>query len=285
MKNNPFLETQKQKIDESVTIKAKRITIRMSEITWENLAKDLWFKDETTKVFLEKSDSPKSHFKPICTISKNSFNSYIDNCDSFSLYRTNLFYYRLVRDDKSLASKVFSCEKEHNLFGSEMVYRHSIQLKEGHSGSPMYLFIKNRTSQRCPECWDDIRSVRTKSNCKVCLNTGYITSYCDPICIYMSVSPEQITVQQEQLGTSVEGKIQAWTVAYPRINLGDVIVDPATQDIWCVSNVNITTHKRTPTKQELTLDRHSEDTAINKLLSLIPDNMNKEDIRHGEFLY
>lgn len=282
---NPLVDTPKNRIDSSVIITPKRVTVRVAEITWTQLQKDIWFPKGDEEVYLQKSNSPRSHFKTIATLHRNSPSVVIDDDTSFTMYRTEIFYYRLIRKDKKVLSKVFSCEKLHNLYGAEIVHRHGIQLKEGHSGNPMYLFIKNRIGERCPDCWDTIRGMRAKTNCKTCLNTGYINGYCDPICIYVSISPEQTMVEQPVTGTSVEGKIQGWTTAYPRINLGDVLVDPATQDVWCVAAVNINTHKRTPTKQELVLDRHSEDTSIMQLLSWIPRIPKKEDMRHGELCF
>lgn len=79
--------------------------------------------------------------------------------------------------------------------------------------------------------------------------------------------------------------MQGWTAGYPRINLGDMLVDPGTQDIWGVSQVNVTTHKRVVVKQELILDRHTEDTAIMQLLRKVPKIPNREDMRHGEILF
>lgn len=272
-------------LDTHVLIVARRITIRESEIEWTELDPERWFDNKDNKVFLQKSDSPKSGFKTIATLSRNSPRFFMDDNASFSMYRTEILYYRLYSKDAGIVSKVFSCEKLHNLYGAEIMHRHYIQLKEGHSGNPMYLFIKKRTGDRCPECWDNIRGVRTKSNCKTCLNTGYINGYHDPICVYVSLAPEQIAVDQPSQGTSVEGRLQGWTIAYPRINLGDVLVDPATQDIWCVASTSMTTHKRTPTKQDIMVDRHAEDTSITKLLSLIPKTLKKEDMRHGELLF
>ena len=101
----------------------------------------------------------------------------------------------------------------------------------------------------------------------------------------MSVSPEGAVIRQEVDGVAVTGQLNGWTAGFPRINVGDVLVDANTRDIWHVGQVSMTTHKRTVTKQELALSHQDEDTAIFKLLERVPFTPAKGDLRHGEILF
>lgn len=101
----------------------------------------------------------------------------------------------------------------------------------------------------------------------------------------MSLSPENVAVIQPFDGTAITGQLQGWTAGYPRINVGDAIVDSATRNIWHVSQSAFTTHKRVVTKQELILQHQDDDSHLFDLLQRIPINTRKEDIRHGEILF
>lgn len=276
--------TQHVEVDPHIIIKVFRNTVRSAEINWTELPGE-YFPTENSKALLQRSDSPNSEFETIHEITRNHPPYYMDDFSLTTYYRSPIVYYRLVFPDVDMRSPVYSNEATPNFYGAEIARRHAILLKEGHAGNLMYLFIKKRHKDRCPDCWDTLRGTRSRTNCHTCLNTGYVGGYYEPIGIYASLSAENVSVVQPFDGTAITGTIQGWTAGYPRISMGDVLVDAATREIWGISQNALTTHKRVPTKQEFVLQRHDEDMAIVDLLQRIPKTPKRRDIRHGEILF
>lgn len=276
--------TEKPKIDNSIFIEAHMCTPRILELSWSNIPTK-YFPTKDSVALLEYSDSPTSGFITLKEISRDHPPFYIDDHTITTYYRFPIVYYRFNFPELGVTSRVFSNEKLPNYYGAEIIRRHLIQLREGHAGNLMYLCIKRRTAEKCPNCWDQIRGQRTKTSCPVCLNTGFIGGYFDPIGVYVSLSPESVSVAQPFDGTAITGQLQAWTAGFPRFNLGDALIDANTRNIWHVSQVSLTTHKRVVTKQELMLQRQDDDSHIFDILQRIPKKPKKEDMRHGEIIF
>lgn len=276
--------TRESTLDTKIFLNVYRMTVRMVEIHWTEIPRE-YFPNITSEAILETSDSPTDGFEELCKITRSTPPFFLDEGTKYTYYRYPVLYYRIRFPEVNKVTRVFSTEKVPNYYGAEISRRHAIRLKEGHEGNLMYLFIKKRFMERCPECWDNIRGSRSKSNCPHCLNTGFIGGYYNPIGVYVSVSPEGTVIRQEVDGAAITGQINGWTSGYPRINVGDVLVDAATRDLWHVGQVSMTTHKRTVTKQELAMSHQDEDTAIFKLLERVPFTPEKGDLRHGEILF
>lgn len=276
--------TQHVEVDPHIVIRVFRSTVRTAEITWNELPGE-YFPNADSVALLEISDSPNSEFQTLHTITRNHPPYFLDEASLTTYYRSPVVYYRITFPDVDMRSPVYSNEATPNFYGAEIARRHAILLKEGHAGNLMYLFIKKRHKDRCPDCWDTLRGMRSKTNCHTCLNTGYIGGYYEPIGIYASLSAENTSVVQPADGTAITGTLQGWTAGYPRISLGDILVDAKTREIWGINQNALTTHKRVPTKQEFVLQRHDEDMAILDLLQRIPKTPGRRDIRHGEILF
>lgn len=271
-------------VDPSIQIVVYKESTRKLIIVWSEIPAE-YFGDGNGKAYLEVSDSPTSDFEAVHELALFSPPYFLDDHSMATYYRSPMVYYRLHFPEVNKYSRVFSNEHEPNLYGAEIARRHAIMLREGHAGNLLYLFIRRRLKERCPKCWDTLRGTRSMSNCPLCLGTGYLNGYYDPIGIYVSLSQEQTSVQQTLDDTMVPGNIQGWTTGFPRISLGDVLVDANTREIWHVAQVGLTTHKRVPTKQDLVLQSQEDDTSIYKLLDRIPFKPNKEDARHGEIVF
>lgn len=278
---NPLYTEPSTKIDKSIHIQVYRRTGREVEIVWSDLP-NKYFPTTDSFAILEVSDSPESDFSSVISIYRDTPPYYIDNATILTYYRSPVVYYRIRIPQSNTISPVYNSEQPYSMYGLEIAKRHAIMLRNGHWGNLMYLFIRRRTKDRCPECWDSIRNQRTKGNCPRCLNTGYDQGYYDPLPIYVSVSPESTTTVQAVDGTVITGTIQGWTAGYPRINMGDILVDSRTREIWHVSQISLNTHKRVPTKQDLVLQHQDDDLSIFKVLERVPNNPKKEDTRRGD---
>lgn len=267
-----------------IKIRVNRDTARAVYIDWTDIPAR-YFPNETSIAYLELSDSPKSEFEVVTTLTKDSAPFYYDDQTVLSYFRSPIIYYRLRFPDVHKVTEPFSTEKPPNQYGAEISRRHAILLKNGHAGNLMYLFIKRKVKEQCPYCFDTIRGQRSAANCEHCLNTGFLGGYYDPIKIYISWSPETVSVKQEHEGAVIPSNMQGWTTGYPRISMGDVLVDPATRNIWAVQTVGLTTHKRVPTKQEIAVVYLEDDLYIYKLLNSVPRGVKDGYHRPGEHAY
>ena len=282
--DNTIFGENKQLIDPSIKIVVYKESTRKLIIVWSEIPAE-YFGNGEEEAYLEVSDSPVSEFIPVATLHLFSPPYFLDDHSMATYYRSPMVYYRLRFPAVDKCSRVVSNEHEPNLYGMEISRRHAIMLREGHAGNLMYLFIRRRLKERCPKCYDTLRGTRSMSNCPVCLGTGYLNGYYDPIGIYVSLSGEHTTVNQSLDDTEIPGNIQGWTTGFPRISLGDVLVDASTREIWHVAQIGLSTHKRVVTKQDLVLQSQEDDLSIYKLLDRIPFKPKKEDSRHGEIVF
>jgi len=61
----------------------------------------------------------------------------------------------------------------------EAIYRMRLLLNK--FGRSAYLFQRRVFGQRCSTCWDEVKSVRTVSQCQECFDTGFVTGFFRPI--------------------------------------------------------------------------------------------------------
>lgn len=284
---NPILQSHdpnKYTVDKNIRITVNRVTGRAVSIDWSELPMK-YFPNSDSEAYLEMSDSPTSEFEIVETITRDHPPTFLDKETILNYFRTPVIYYRLRFPDVHKISNIFSSEKQPNLYGAEISRRHAIMLREGHSGNLMYLFIKRKSKEQCPYCFDTIRGQRSMVNCKHCMNTGFIGGYYDPLPLYVSVSPENVSINQPLDGTAISANLQCWTTGFPRINMGDVFVDAGTREVWVVQQVSLTTHKRTPTKQDFILKYQEDDLYIFDILEKVTKEVEKRNGRHGESTY
>jgi len=78
---------------------------------------------------------------------------------------------------------------------------------------------------RCPECWDNVNKLIRKEKCLTCYGTSYQGGYYKGISTMFQFdnepNKEQILAQE---GVMEPADTTAWTIAYPEINVNDLIL-------------------------------------------------------------
>lgn len=78
---------------------------------------------------------------------------------------------------------------------------------------------------RCPECWDDVNKLIRKEKCLTCYGTSYQGGYYQGISTMFQFdnepNKEQILAQE---GVMEPADTTAWTIAYPEIDVNDLIL-------------------------------------------------------------
>lgn len=108
-------------------------------------------------------------------------------------------------------------------------------------GEKSYLF-EEADSQRCPDCWDEVRKVQERSDCGTCGGNGYIGGWSEPIEFYMSYGTQEAEPKKTQGGKMSTLQLQCWTEAIPEVDIGDHIVRDRDREVFRVV-------KRQPTKK------------------------------------
>ena len=233
----------------------------------ENILK--WDRFNTNeRVIIQKSEFELGGWFDIAELPSSTAPRFIDINANNTFHRHTAEWYRLVFPDIKLVTKGRSNYGLHDPVGAEIARRNRIILKNTRNGLPFILFTRMRAGERCPICWDKFLGKRTKSDCSTCNGTGYIQGYFDPVRIYVNVGAESVSMGVDEDGPgNKEGRVQAWTGNVPLLDTGDVLIEAGSHLIWEVSQVNITTHRRIITKQELVLTRVTGDDPVWKLVN------------------
>lgn len=250
-------------------LKAMPVTAMDTKITWTDIPNT----NQTSKVLLQKSTQKNSGYVTIHTfVAGLDPQQFVDSNANNTFHRHIVEWYRLVIPEAQVMLEPVCCLGTHDPVGAEIARRHMIRLKDGKCGNKCYVFNRMRDGARCPDCWDEITQELCASDCPTCNGTGYIQGYYNPLPIYLNFTPETATVSADTSGpVNSERTIQAWTGCLPDLSSGDVIIEPVGNRIWTVNDVQISTHRRLPVKQNITLDRSIGDSALWNLVKRLPE--------------
>lgn len=138
-------------------------------------------------------------------------------------------------------------------------------------GNPGFLVCRRlRTGQRCPDCWDPVKQLVTKSNCMTCYGTGWTGGYAHPIPIQASITGAQVTERfTPDIKDLVEQPVVFWTLNYPRLLPRDLVIDSQGRR-YVVSNVQPTVRGRMVLRQIAQLERVAPTDIIYKVPTTEP---------------
>lgn len=209
------------------------------------------------------------NFVPIVTLpaATNVFVDYPVNH-----YSLNIFYYRAVirhvsdptRISVSSPSffKILNDREVLTILENEMMY-----LKR-YVRRPLLLYIAKKEGPKC-ECYDEYRQSPKYSDCKVCFGTGYWGGFYGPIDVYMQFSTQNRQTQHTEAGEVNIGQFVGWTVAFPQMTPGDVLLDVPLGNVYVVQDVRLTEWYRHPIKQAVQLIRPERSHPAYLLLSTL----------------
>lgn len=191
-----------------------------------------------------------------------------DERDSFEDYTPALiskhrtYHYKVVATDttknKQVESPLSTWEGNLDFVGLYIVEEHDFLFRYI-SGTPVCTLKKQTDGQaRCDNCWDPIAKRVTKSNCESCHGTGWIGrgvgGYYNPIYTWMDVSPDPEVVQLTQWGRTEPTQTDVFLTNYPRLSVGDIVIELITNKRWKVANIRDTEKRRTKMLQIARLD-------------------------------
>lgn len=172
------------------------------------------------------------------------------------------YYYQLEITDtkkgKKVKSDAITWEGKLDLIGIYIVEEHDFLFRYV-AGTPTLIYKKVTSgNSRCSECWDEIAKRVTKSNCQTCHGTGWqgegVGGYYEPYYTWMDLSPDPEAIQIAQWGKTQPTQTDVFMTNYPRMSVGDMVIEITTNKRWKVANVRDTEKRRTKMLQIVRLD-------------------------------
>lgn len=199
------------------------ISLKELYIRWDNVIGD--------EFKLLRSTSPHDGFEVIADSLVVPF--YID--DAVNLFDPAIrYYYKVI----SLSGGVEVEETETFTFiyhkadqvAHKVIHESRVVLRVM-DNPPVYVLLKKRKGEPCPDCWNTITKKVRFANCKTCNGTGELSGYYASVPVRISQNVPQLVSNADTLDgdqTSLT-PIDAWVSNYPLLSPGDVIVDVMNQ--------------------------------------------------------
>jgi hypothetical protein len=172
------------------------------------------------------------------------------------------YYYQVIARNKKtgkyVRSKKQTWEGDLDLVGIYIIDEHVFKFRYV-SGVPVFIFKKHTDgSTKCPDCWDSIAKRVRRSNCTTCHGTGNIGKgvggYYNPTYTWADPNPDPEVIQIAQWGRVQTTQTDMFFINYPRLSVGDLVIEVTTDKRWKVSAVQDTEKRRTKMLQIVRLD-------------------------------
>ena len=197
---------------------------------------------------VQRSESSGGEYEDIATIDDTE-NLYIDT-NPLSERKYIPYYYRIKYSDNSYSNIVNSPYK---LNKEVLMYIWNLERQLKRSGIRSYYFRRKRKGDYC-DCWDKVLRRSVDSNCKICNGTGYIGGYYDPVEFYMFYPGDMPSIIDTGIVKYNILVPKSWTVGYPRLFPGDVIIRDIDKELFSVGNqVEIVTKQMYVVRQMIPL--------------------------------
>lgn len=223
-----------------------------------------------------RSTSPEGPFETIAALPTSSY--YYRDYDPG--YRDSLqypLYYRirvqsiLNPDEWAISeARAFNYESIHSTQPHRArlvrVARHNLKVTlERLNGTPFWLLKKKYFGERCHTCYNAITQDVIVSRCGECFGTSNTGGYCSPIKVWLKIDPDNVTSTFGIGGESKANVVGAVMLDYPKVDIGDLLVDCARNSRYSVARVNATSSSSVVVHQELQiseLSRHAIEYSI-----------------------
>jgi hypothetical protein len=181
--------------------------------------------------------------------------SYVDTINA--TYKNEVYFYKIRHLGREYGPVMITAKSDEM---SNAVTNLLSRALNRNLGTSCLLFPKKTSGERCPDCWDEILGRCTDGDCYTCKGTGWVDGYHEPQNILVSFPKEAQTLINTDVGSMSPQRIEgAWTLAFPVVNPGDVIVRLYDKKVWRVESPVLQSQKHQKVlRQILTLTDISE---------------------------
>lgn len=249
-----------------LSVSAERNLPEMISIQWE-----LDATPAGTLIFIERSESPNGPFETISPIPVLG-DAYIDRNVNFDSVE-RVYYYRIVVKDYAMQvvglSEPFSHEPlTPSAYVGRMMTLEKRVFLERFGGKVCHLYIRKTHAKRCPICWDKLRAKVILEDCDACYGTGFENGgFYAPVRIMVQIEPMPVAPNADSTGKADLMTSSGWTIGYPRIKHGDMIVRANKPELrYRVENVSFSEEFDVRITQNFTLVRYPASAKLMKML-------------------
>ena len=208
-----------------------------------------------------RGESPEEMELIAANIKAELFDSFVDSTARL-ISKHRVYNYKVVAKNTSTGTKVESrittAEGDLDLIGIYIIEEHDFLFKHV-TGVPTMILKKQTDGEaRCPDCWDEVLKRVTKSNCQTCHGTGFVGrgvgGYYNPTLTWVDFSPDPEVIQTTQWGRVEATQNDLFMSNYPRLSVGDIIIEITTNKRWKVTNVRDSEKRRVKMLQIVRVD-------------------------------
>jgi hypothetical protein len=192
-------------------------------------------------------------------IPANTLYEYVDGAVKLKMLSKN-YYYKIVAREivdnvtlQTIESSTFTWQGGQDLVGMYIIEEHNFAMEHVH-GVPTFIYKQKKEGNRCDQCWDVVLKRVTKSNCKVCMGTGFIKGYYNHMEAWMDFNPDPTNAQIAEFGVREPSQTDIQFTNYPILQFGDIILELEPFRFWRVVNTRNTEKNRNTLLQVARLD-------------------------------
>lgn len=133
------------------------------------------------------------------------------------------------------------------------IQRREMLLLTKFTGVETYLFRRKHYGMRCTNCWNPTIEKVTQDHCPVCLGTSFEGGYFPGFKTLIQYEPTPNDSNFRYQGREEQNTSPAWTVAYPSIEVFDVVLRVPDWKLYRVDHILQTELQTVPVRQVLSL--------------------------------
>ncbi len=234
-------------------IRVRTISLDFLLIDWRIKPTNRPVSDFTFSIF--RSQSPEGPFNQIVDGLKQTFAFKDFTAAQKARWRKWYYKVRATEDttSKFSESEVVSNSEKPDRIALAIMRRNNLLLSKK-NGIDAFLLTETTFGQRCPNCFDAVKGRKKVSNCTICLATGFIKGFLDPVQIRINVSPSPKVSQFANFGEVQPNQTAAWMSNFPEAKQRDLIIEAVANGTrWRITRVNTTRKNRALVHQNLLL--------------------------------
>lgn len=195
--------------------------------------------EPSDEIILERSSAPEGPWDLIATLPFNDVTYQDEWATNRSLFSER--YYRLRIGD--LESVPVCSKNRGGLITNEIIRQHELVLK-GVNAHPGYMsrhfacFKRTMQGTKCYYCRDEHTDETLVSQCDICMGTGYIEGWSNPIKFFGRWTNQVQKMTSLTNREQEEDNRMLFTAAYPILEPGDVLAEKGTGKVYRIKNIS-----------------------------------------------
>lgn len=132
-------------------------------------------------------------------------------------------------------------------------FRRRKQLLLDLNGERVTVLVRRLGGRRCPDCFSGQFESPAKADCRTCWGTGWDRGYEALTDVPMRISSIEEALKLQPPGLVFASNPKGWSVGFPLLRQGDVVVRPMAGKRYGVQKVDLTVHQGILTGQDFDL--------------------------------